>query len=96
MKADPMVPKTPAADAALSVATRFCSPALLNHSLRCYLWGAMYGALSVVVRQIVSAPLRRVQHRWGGHDALGDAGAAARAFGPLSRAWDRQPPRPTR
>jgi HD domain len=44
MKADPMVPKTPAADAALSVATRFCSPALLNHSLRCCLWGAMYGA----------------------------------------------------
>jgi HD domain len=39
-----MVPTTPAADAALSVATRFCSPALLNHSLRCYLWGAMYGA----------------------------------------------------
>ena len=43
MKADP-VPKTPAADAALSVATRFYSPALLNHSLRCHLWGAMCGA----------------------------------------------------
>ena len=34
---------TPAAEAALSVATRFCSPALLNHSIRSYLWGAMYG-----------------------------------------------------
>jgi hypothetical protein len=36
-------PVTPAAEAALSVATRFCSPALLNHSIRSYLWGAMYG-----------------------------------------------------
>jgi hypothetical protein len=26
----------------LSVATRICSPALLNHSIRSYLWGAMY------------------------------------------------------
>ena len=34
---------TPAAGAALSVATRFCSPALLNHSVRSYLWGVMYG-----------------------------------------------------
>ena len=34
---------TPAAKAALSVATRFCSPALLNHCIRSYLWGAMYG-----------------------------------------------------
>lgn len=39
-----MFPETPAAAAALSVATRFCSPALLNHSVRSYLWGAMYGA----------------------------------------------------
>ena len=38
-----MFPVTPAAAAALSVATRFCSPALLNHSIRSYLWGAMYG-----------------------------------------------------
>jgi hypothetical protein len=38
-----MFPVTPAARAALSVATRFCSPALLNHSIRSYLWGAMYG-----------------------------------------------------
>jgi HD superfamily phosphodiesterase len=38
-----MFPVTPAAEAALSVATRFCSPALLNHSIRSYLWGAMYG-----------------------------------------------------
>lgn len=35
-------PETPAAAAALAVATRFCSPALLNHSIRAYLWGAGY------------------------------------------------------
>jgi HD domain len=38
-----MSPETPAAAAALSVATRFHSPALLNHSVRCYLWATMYG-----------------------------------------------------
>jgi hypothetical protein len=35
-------PQTPAAAAALSVATRFYSPALLNHSVRAYLWGVTY------------------------------------------------------
>lgn len=39
-----MFPQTPAATAALSVATRFYSPALLNHCVRSYLWGATYGA----------------------------------------------------
>ena len=39
-----MFPNTPAATAALSVATRFYSPALLNHCVRSYLWGAAYGA----------------------------------------------------
>jgi hypothetical protein len=39
-----MFPQTPAATAALSVATRFYSPALLNHGIRSYLWGTMYGA----------------------------------------------------
>lgn len=38
-----MFPQSPAAVAALSVATRFYSPALLNHCLRSYLWGVMYG-----------------------------------------------------
>lgn len=38
-----MFPVTPATEAALSVATRFYSPALLNHCIRSYLWGAMYG-----------------------------------------------------
>ncbi len=37
-----MYPETPAATAALSVATRFYSPALLNHCIRSYLWGSMY------------------------------------------------------
>src|SRR5271166_2682442 len=41
---DVVFPQTPAATAALSVATRFYSPELLNHCIRSYLWGAMYGA----------------------------------------------------
>jgi hypothetical protein len=39
-----MFPETPAAATALTVATRFYSPALLNHCVRSYLWGTMYGA----------------------------------------------------
>src|SRR3569833_861505 len=38
-----MLPETPAAAAALSEATRDYTPALLNHCVRSYLWGAMYG-----------------------------------------------------
>ena len=40
--ADITFPQTPAAIAALSVATRFYSPALLNHCVRSYLWGTTY------------------------------------------------------
>lgn len=36
------VPETPAATAALAVATRFYSPALLHHCFRSYLWAAKY------------------------------------------------------
>src|SRR6201990_2515337 len=43
-KAFATFPQTPAATAALSVATRFYSPALLNHCVRSYLWGAMYAS----------------------------------------------------
>ncbi|WP_457142746.1 cyanamide hydratase [Mycobacterium sp. URHB0021] len=43
-EADAMFPQTPAATAAFSVGARFYSPALLNHCVRSYLWGAMYGA----------------------------------------------------
>ena len=39
-----MFPQTPAATAALSVAARFYTPALLNHCVRSYLWGATYAA----------------------------------------------------
>ena len=39
-----MVPPSPAAAAALSVANRFYSPALLNHCVRSYLWGTKYAA----------------------------------------------------
>ncbi|WP_353653671.1 HD domain-containing protein [Mycobacterium sp. DL99] len=41
---DEMVPQTPAAAAALAVATQFYSPALLNHCIRSYLWGSTYAA----------------------------------------------------
>ena len=36
------IPVTPACRAALDVATAYCSPALLNHSVRAYLWAAGY------------------------------------------------------
>src|SRR5262245_22117518 len=40
--ADLEIPATPASRAALEVATAYCSPALLNHSVRAYLWAAGY------------------------------------------------------
>jgi len=44
MKLDDLeVPATMACRAALEVATAYCSPALLNHSVRAYLWAAGYG-----------------------------------------------------
>src|SRR5437870_12803602 len=36
------IPVTAACRAALDVATAYCSPALLNHSVRAYLWAAGY------------------------------------------------------
>jgi hypothetical protein len=36
------IPATSAGRAALEVATEYCSPALLNHSVRSYLWAAGY------------------------------------------------------
>lgn len=36
------IPATPVCRAALEVATAYCSPALLNHSVRAYLWAAGY------------------------------------------------------
>src|SRR4026207_2075898 len=45
MKLDDLeVPATTACRAALEVATAYCSPALLNHSVRAYLWAAGYAA----------------------------------------------------
>src|SRR6476469_8922783 len=35
-------PETPAATAALAVASRFYTPTLLNHCVRAYLWGVTY------------------------------------------------------
>jgi hypothetical protein len=43
------VPQTPAAAAALAVATHFYSPALLNHCVRSYLWGATYASAHGIV-----------------------------------------------
>src|SRR4029077_12871264 len=40
---DLKVPATSACRAALEVATTYCSPALLNHCVRSYLWAAGYG-----------------------------------------------------
>jgi hypothetical protein len=37
------LPESPAARAALTAVTRFCSPALLHHSVRSYLWAAALG-----------------------------------------------------
>ncbi|MEU8382305.1 HD domain-containing protein [Streptosporangium sp. NPDC048865] len=44
--ADIVIPETPAARGALEVATAYCSPALLNHSVRAYLFAAAYGAMN--------------------------------------------------
>ncbi|SNS77966.1 hypothetical protein SAMN05216276_101613 [Streptosporangium subroseum] len=44
--ADIVIPDTSAARGALEVATAYCSPALLNHSVRAYLWAAAYGAMN--------------------------------------------------
>lgn len=38
------LPDTRATGAALEVSTKYCSPALLNHSVRSYLWGSAYAA----------------------------------------------------
>jgi hypothetical protein len=38
-------PQTRAATAALSVASRFYTPPLLNHCVRSYLWGSMYASV---------------------------------------------------
>jgi len=39
-----MPPSTPATAAAVAVATRFYTPALFNHCVRAYVWGASYAA----------------------------------------------------
>lgn len=42
------VPDTAACSAALEVATAYYSPALLNHSVRSYLWAAAYGTANKI------------------------------------------------
>lgn len=41
----PDVPQSPTCRFALEAATEYCSPALLNHSVRAYLWAAHLGAV---------------------------------------------------
>lgn len=43
--ADLVIPDTAASRAALEVATTYCSPALLHHSIRAYLWAAGHAKL---------------------------------------------------
>ncbi|MEU9886744.1 HD domain-containing protein [Sphaerisporangium sp. NPDC051011] len=43
---DIAIPASPAARMAHEVAAAYCSPALLNHSVRSYLWSASYAALN--------------------------------------------------
>jgi HD superfamily phosphodiesterase len=40
----PKIPDTPACVGALDAARAYCSPALLNHSVRAYVWAAAYGS----------------------------------------------------
>ncbi|MEV3993833.1 HD domain-containing protein [Streptomyces sp. NPDC049837] len=40
---DLKTPDTPACAAALEVATAYCSPAILNHCVRAYIWAAAHG-----------------------------------------------------
>jgi HD domain-containing protein len=42
--ADLELPDTPVCTAALDVARAYCSPALLNHCVRSYIWAAVHGA----------------------------------------------------
>jgi hypothetical protein len=42
---DVPAPDTPTARAALEVVTAYCSPALVNHCVRSYVWAASYGVL---------------------------------------------------
>ncbi|WP_326825185.1 HD domain-containing protein [Streptosporangium sp. NBC_01756] len=44
--ADIVIPDTSATRGALEVATAYCPPALLNHSVRAYLWAAAYGMMN--------------------------------------------------
>jgi HD superfamily phosphodiesterase len=46
MKLDDIeIPTTPACTGALDVAKQYCSPSLLNHSVRSYVWAAALGGL---------------------------------------------------
>lgn len=45
---DLIIPATPACATAAEVATAYCSPALLNHSVRAYVWAAAYGTAHAI------------------------------------------------
>src|SRR4029078_7329468 len=91
-----MFPQTPAARAAPSGATRFCSPALLNHCVLSYLWGATYAGAHAIAFDdelyYVSAMLHDIaltdpfdSHRIAFAEAGGDL---ASAFATATRRYD--------
>ncbi len=45
-----MLPESSAVAAAMSVAERYFTPAFLNHSVRSYAWGALYGGAHAIDR----------------------------------------------
>jgi hypothetical protein len=97
-----MFPQTSAATAALSVAARFYSPALLNHCVRSYLWGTSYASAHGISFDdelyYVSALVHDVgltdpfdSHRVPFEEAGGDV-----AWGVLAGMWPDGDPRSSR
>ncbi|HEY8319158.1 MAG TPA: HD domain-containing protein [Amnibacterium sp.] len=64
--ADARLPETPATRAALEVATRFCSTALLDHSIRSWYWACGFAAATgVAVRDAELLAVAAVLHDVG-------------------------------
>ena len=58
-------PQSTVASAALEVATAYCSPSLLNHSVRSYLWAAAYGLLHQIPFDVELLYVSAVLHDLG-------------------------------
>jgi hypothetical protein len=89
-----MFPEGPAAAAARSVATRYYSPALLNHCVRSYLWGVRYGTAHGIAYDDELYYVSALLHDIGLTDAFDShrlpfeeaGGELARVFG-LATGW---------